>query len=1230
MTTDTRHAGLTADERSTIRSTVLKARETIENDLYRQLERYGVYDDERVDIDALDHLDAYDKQTRSQIDAALDRELEATDDDYARSIKNYVREATKTYLNRLVALKAIEVRGLVTETMIKRPEYGNRSEMHRTVDEVAGELTDQSDNGFGVAIELAFTELTDEIGVIFEESEYTAIDLDFTVREEIIEQLSSISKSVWESDEAMGWVYQYFGEKEREEIDVRISEENYKVQDTDVATKTQLFTPRHIVEWMVDNSLGRLWLEMHNKKTDIDDEDKCFYLAPLEESLIDRDVKDVRDIKVLDPACGSGHMLFYAFDVLYEMYLEQGDVAEKYIPREILANNLYGIDIDPGAAQLAALALYVKAKNTEPDVELEGINIVSADAVLVNGEKKKEVLSRTNSDLERRVLEQVWTSFEHIREWGSLVQIEERIEEIIKEEFEDVTATGQTKFTNDGLAKQSSVVSYSGEEESWQKVKGRLMNQVSELANEALERNDPIEEIFADDVEKSVHLLDIFVNDYDVVISNPPYLSSSKMGDSLKKYVKENYIGSRDLYSAFIQRCGEFTQKNGYVSMITMDTFMYLYSFRKLRPFLLEEMNFTDVSHLKNREEGYMNVCFSMRQSPTENHKKTRFTRLVNENNKQKSLNNVVNNYRKNKSHENSYVVDQQSFKEINRTPFIYWFGTDVLSLFDEYDRLGDVESVKKGLITGNNDLFLRKFWEIPNHLIGNRFVQYQRSGTDAPYYDIPQDFVDWENKGEKIRQADGHSQFPNEEYCFRDGVTFRGFGKYAVARIHEENAIHDGNTHFVTVDDLSKNYLVGLGTSSLSRFIINGINPSPKCQVGDVKQLPIKHDLNNTKKINSLIEAAVTNRRLLSCSREDSYDFDPETIAESYNKGFSELLYAEDIAEANILVVHGIIDELIFDEYDINSSTRDRIYDTVPQNLALLPHIENIKQLDTVEQACYRDLPRKTLSEGEYDKLVSDVDENKNKSLRKVCEQVDVSPYTVALIRNENGLYTSEEYSEVAARLLSFYIGCVMGRWETEQVDPKNDGILPLDNMFDRNIISELSVFSSVIFGQNSHYEIENKLEQMLNKNIKNYFKKEFFTEHHCNEYKRRGQKVPIYWHLGSDKGSFNCFIYYHSMDGDTFPKLRGQYIDKKLDTLQNRLDAVESELEAVEDDRARELRSEMEEIEAEIEDISEFRDRVDALIDEGFEPDFESGIWENIQKVDEFDLLAVPMNKF
>jgi hypothetical protein len=181
--------------------------------------------------------------------------------------------------------------------------------------------------------------------MIFEESEHTAIDLDAQVREDVLDELDTIGDEAWESDEALGWVYQYFGEEEREEIDDRVDEENYKIAGTDIATKTQLFTPRYIVEWMVDNSLGRTWLEMRGDATDIDDENNCFYLAPLEDSLLDREEKLVENITVLDPACGSGHMLFYAFEVLYQMYLEEGEVPEAYIPRKILKDNLYGIDI---------------------------------------------------------------------------------------------------------------------------------------------------------------------------------------------------------------------------------------------------------------------------------------------------------------------------------------------------------------------------------------------------------------------------------------------------------------------------------------------------------------------------------------------------------------------------------------------------------------------------------------------------------------------------------------------------------------------------------------------------------------------------------------------------------------------------------------------------------------------------------------------------------------------
>jgi type I restriction-modification system DNA methylase subunit len=1240
MAAETRHVGLTADERSDIRSTVLDTRELIEDDLYRQLERYGVYEDERVDLEQLGHLDAYDRQTRRTIDAAIDRELEATEGDYQRSVKNYVREATKTYLNRLVALKAIEVRGLVTETLVDRPEYGNRSEMLRTVDEVAGELTDQRDGGQSAALELAYTELTDEIGVIFEESEHTAIDLDFAVREEVIEQLNEIDESVWKSDEAMGWVYQYFGEKEREEIDDRIDEENYKVQDTDVATKTQLFTPRYIVEWMVDNSLGRLWLEMHGEDTNIDGEDNCFYLAPLEESLIDRDEKNVRDIKILDPACGSGHMLFYAFDVLYEMYLEQEDVAEKYIPREILRHNLYGIDIDPGAAQLAALSLYVKAKSEEPDVDIEQINIVSADAVLVNGEKKEEVLARAETELEERVLEQVWRSFEHIREWGSLVRIEERIEEIIDEELEEIRATGQTQFTEDGLAKQSSVVSFSGDEESWGQLKDRLSSQVSDLAEEALEHNDPIEEMFVGEVEKSVRLLDLFVGDYDVVVSNPPYLGSGKMEDTLKQFVRDNYKGSRDLYTAFIERCIELVNDNDYAAMITPESFMFLYSYRGFRKELVSDVQIIEGAHLSrygfDQAKDSYTIPFVLRNCDSENFTSSRFYRMTHEQeeyahyeDKIGGLNAITEVHRRGEKHDDVYVVNQISFQEIPQTIFAYWFGENILSLFEQYESLDEYSDVYSGLSTGDNKEHLRKVWEVPSDKIGGIYQWYVSNGRDVDYYDYLDTVVRWVNDGQNIKEyADEYGKnyqgLSTTGHYFDTGIIFRDFSSEFTAKYLPENCIHSKKAYYIDSIDVSNYYLLAYLNSSLVRYMINGLNPSMNFNPSDAENIPVKLDTTNPERVVELAKKCVERRKSQFRLTEVSSEFTPnELVSHSFDLEYFEKKTSE------IEIISGLIDKMIFDEYEIAQSTRDKTYESVHQNLATYPHITNAGPLETDEHEFLDKIPTKQLSDDEYEKLVNKVDELKNNDLREISEEVEISPYTISIVRHEHNLYTRDEKREAAGRLLSYYLGCAMDRWELDGLEPDDDGIITFDSDSENNVMNYVRRCIELSYGENELYEKETEIEEMLNKSIEDWLRNTFFRYHHCKEYRRRGQRIPIYWQLESDESAFSCFVYYHKMDADTLHKLRGQYIDKKLDTLQNRLEAIESELETADGDRARDLRSEKEEIQADIDDITEFRNRVDALIEEGFEPDFEAGIWENIQRVDEHDLLAVPLDK-
>ena len=1227
MSTTHSQPGLSSDQRSTIRSTILSTRHTLENELRRQLEKYGIYEDKRLPLENLTHLSVEEIHTRRTLDAAIERELESTEGDLERSITNYVREATKTYLNRFVALKTIEVRGFVEEILKQRPEYGNRSYIHHTVAEIAGELTDTPDDGYSTALDLAYQEIGAGIQMIFEDSEYTAIDLDSQVRNEIVEQLATISNDAWMHDETIGWVYQFFGENERGEIDDRIDKENYKVQGTDIATKTQLFTPRYIVQWMVDNSLGRLWLEMQGDRTSIDDPENCFYLAPLEDSLIDRETKDVRDIKVLDPACGSGHMLFYAFEVLYKMYLEEAKVPKKQIPNEILKNNLYGIDIDPGVTQLAALSLYLKAKTKEPEIEVEQINVMSADAVLVNGNKEEAILEGL-VEPDRSVLEEIWESFENIREYGSLVRIEEKVDEILAQ-YENETgldfASGQTRLFEGGMEGQGSLDATNGGDD-WLSVREKIKSRISNLAEEALEQDNPVEEMFVNEVEKSVRLLDLFLYDYDVVVSNPPYLGSAKMGEDLNGFVKKNFTGSRDLYTAFIERNSEFVEDEGYVSMITMETFMYLYSFRGLRPELLDNMNFIDVGHLENRDQGYMNVCFTMRNSEQEDYVPSRFSRLVNTKGKVDGLKEITEANRRKNEHDNVYVVDQNSFKEIGRTPFVYWLGDELLSLFEKFDALDTIENVKKGLITGNNERFVRKYWEIPTQQIGDKYVLYQRSsGTDSVYYDLPQDYIEWDR--DKIKTDDGVSQFPNTEYLFREGITFRGFGKYTVARIQPQNALYDGNTHFVTCEKIPQNYMLGIGCSSLFRYIMNSLNPSPKCQVGDIKRLPIKKNLERTESLQSLINTGLQSRRLLSSLQENSPDFNPEVMIDRLEDSIRDIIYSEEIIEADVQIVHGIVDRLIFEEYNISMESQEKIYNEVPQNLAEYPHIQDISSLDTSEHEFRKDVPKKHLSEDEIDQLIDDIAGSNDNDLRKISEEIKVSPYTIAAVRHKNDLYSDDKSRETAGRLLSYYIGCTMGRWDLKGLDVDKDGIIVFTENSAEPVIELVRECIELTFGTD---EVDDKIQELntlLGKDIEDWLRNRFFRHHHAEEYNRRGQCIPIYWQLESSDGAFSCFVYYHEIDANTLPKLRGQYLDPRIDELRNELETLNAQTR--EDNPDKELLKRKEDVQNDLDDITEFRDTIDKMIDDGVSVDVEKGIWENIKEWDQYEVLETGLPK-
>ncbi|MFC5133548.1 MULTISPECIES: BREX-1 system adenine-specific DNA-methyltransferase PglX [Haloferacaceae] len=1232
MSTTHGQPGLSSDQRSTIRSTILSTRHALEDELRRQLEKYGIYEDKRLPLENLTHLSVEEIETRRTLNAAIERELESTEGDLKRSITNYVREATKTYLNRFVALKTIEVRGIIEETITERPEYGNRSYIHHTVAEIAGELTNAPDDGFGTALELAYQEIGAEIRMIFEESEHTVIDLDPQVREEVLDKLDAIENEAWESDEALGWVYQYFGEEEREEIDERVDEENYKIAGTDIATKTQLFTPRYIVEWMVDNSLGRLWLEMQGERTSINDEDKCFYLAPLEDSLTDRETKSVKEITVLDPACGSGHMLFYAFDVLYQMYLEESEIAEKYIPREILRNNLYGVDIDSGAAQIAALSLYLKAKDQSPDVEIPQLNIVSADAVLINGERKKEILERSGSELEREILEQIWNSFGDIRELGSLVQVEDRIDEVLDEYREEFEATGQAQFTSGGgLTSQSTFVA-GGEEESWDEIKSRLMQSVQNLASEALEHNDPIEEMFAAEVGKTVELLDVLMGEYDTVVSNPPYLQSKKMGETLKDYIRDHYVGKYDVYGAFIERCLSFSSEDGHVSMVTPENFMFLYYFRGLRKKLLNESYFIEAAHLSRygfeQQKDAYTIPFVLRGSVPSEGESSRFYRMTHEQEHYKNyerkiagLREIAESLRSGEEHNDVYVFSQSRIDDIGRRPFLYWFGEETLSLFSEYPSVDDIGEVKQGLSTGDDDQFVRKWWEVPIEEIGDRYKRFQKSGTDSEYYDYAEDYVDWGDSGKDLRDAGANLR--NEDFYFEEGVTFRAFGNHFVGRKQPADSIFSHKSHAVFSDELSDKLLLANLNSTLHRFIGNGLNPGLSFEVGDAKRFPVKTDYDYQSDIEELVSTGIQEREELSQLTETSADFDGEELITLLESSSTDLQYAEEVSKARILTVHGISDTLLFDEYEISSGTQEQMYANLPKNTSEYPvdrnvHVEYPEFLNQYLEVV--DLEDKKL-----DSAIETLRSLDDVTLREAAEATELSPLTVAQLRYDYDLYTDDEQSRAAGRVVSLIVGSLFGRWESgTDIPTLDDEILA----FDHSTTSVTNLFSKALneLFQDSA-QAERTLESALGDHPVNWLRENFFRYHHVDEYKPRGERSPIYWQLESPNGGFSCFIYYHDIDANTLAKLRGQYLDPRIDVLENELETLNAQTSGENPDK--ELLKRKEDVQNELDDIREFRNIIDEMIDDGVTVDVEDGIWENIKKWDQYEVLETGLPK-
>jgi hypothetical protein len=429
-----------------------------------------------------------------------------------------------------------------------------------------------------------------------------------------------IPEETWLSDEVLGWVYQYWNAEEKDAAYAKLKAKDKLARPEEIAAATCLYTERYMVDFLVQNCLGALWYEMHPESS-LTTKWPYFAPPPADVPIPKREPKRVREITLLDPACGSGHFLLRAFDLFMDMYTEEGLEDPAEVPALILERNLFGTDIDARAVQIAALALYLKGCSVAgPDFRPRRLNLVAADVRLPKDGEREALLDRFRNDFEAQsALDGIWIGLRDAPLLGSLLHPERALEAAL--------AYRRTK-------RQKSFFEPGSEDlEAYVR---ELLESLREHVEAEMSQQDIGRKLFGEEVAKGVSLVELLSGRYDVVVTNPPYSGSKNLDQPVKGFLEREYKDAkRDLYAAFILRCLDFARKGGYVGMVTQQSWLFLRTFAKLRRKVLEETAVTTLAHLGPRafeEIGgeVVNIAlFTLRTgTPSPEHRMTAF-RLV-------------------------------------------------------------------------------------------------------------------------------------------------------------------------------------------------------------------------------------------------------------------------------------------------------------------------------------------------------------------------------------------------------------------------------------------------------------------------------------------------------------------------------------------------------------------------------------------------------------------------
>jgi type II restriction/modification system DNA methylase subunit YeeA len=882
----------------------------------------------------------------------------------------------------------------------------------------------------------------------------------------IREMVNSIDEADWQEIEIIGWLYQFYISEKKDQVIGKV------VKSEDIPAATQLFTPRWIVEYMVQNSLGRTWL---NYKPDSSLKEKMdFYIEPAEQTeevnkqlaeLVPKELNP-EDLTLIDPACGSGHILVVAYDVLFQIYKENGRKSRN-IPRLILEKNLFGLDIDQRAVQLSTFALLMKARKDDSRIlSREGLKLniheipESSD---LNADEIHNYLFHSDDSEYKATIQELVATFEYGKTYGSLITIEQDLHERLKELQTSIEDKGTSGDGLEIIAKQNII---------------------------------PLIEVGV-----------VLGSKYDAVVANPPYMGVKGMNTQLKDFAKRNFKDSKsDLFAMFLDHGFSLAKEDGFNAQINMQSWMFLSSFEKLRRRVINGKTIITMAHLGTRAfdsiggEVVSTTTFSIKNTCVSKYQSS-FIQLIDQKNEATKRAKLLE-YRN-----NVHSTDSRTFNKIPGSPISYWV-TDKIAKIFENSLLNETYELKEGVGTRNDDVFMKMFWEVSTEEISRkkRWIVTDKAGDVRRWFMGFSYVMDWQDDGRRIknyRNEDGslRSRPQNTAFLFKEGVTWGKVGT-GIASFRWRPSGFGFNDAAPAIFGTNVFDLLPYLNSKVTQKLLSARGMTTNNTTGVIGELPIK-EMDST--------------------------------------------YVNQIAKQCVVIAEN-------DWNSFETSWEFQKHPVISKNIKALTTAESFKAW---EKHCGLNIS-----------TMKNLEEENNKLL---IEAYDLEDELSPEVLEEQITLTGADRVEDTKSLISYSIGCMMGRYSLDQpgliyaqscnqnfdetfylkFTADEDGILPLLDMdweFEDDITLRFEEFLKVVWDEKTLFEnlefvagaFSPKQNETPKDTIRRYLVSKFFDDH-LKTYKKR----PIYWLVSSGKEkAFEALIYLHRYNEATLARMRNDYV--------------------------------------------------------------------------------------